>query len=93
MSQSTTKDIRSGGKVVGQVEVVTFDNLDEAQEVLGEAECLAHINSSVTIETMDKKRREITGTGSTGVRDLMKRIKEAGLLDEVKKLLGEPVSS
>ena len=93
MSQRTMKDVRSAGKVVGQVEVTTYDNLDEAQEVLGEEACVAYINKGVTIEVMDGKRREITGTGSTGVRDLMKRIKEAGLLDEVKKLLGEPVGS
>lgn len=76
MSQTVTKDVRAKGEVIGQVEITTFDNIDEAIDGLGEDKCVDLINRQNTIAVMDAKRREVTGTGSSGMRDLMKALKE-----------------
>lgn len=90
MSQVQVKDVRSGGKVIGQCSVTLFDTLDEAEDALKEEGILAYVNRGVTIETMDAKRRELTGSGSSGIRDMMKKVKEnPELFAQLKALLGE----
>ena len=76
MSQTVTKDVKAQGKVVGQVEIEVFDNLDEASDALGDEKCTALINKSHAIAEMDAVRREATGSTSTGIRALMAALKE-----------------
>ena len=75
MSQKVIKDVKSEGKVIGQVEVEVFDNLDEAEEGLGEEKCIAYINRQHSINLQDDTRRSLTGSTSTGIRDLVKALK------------------
>ena len=76
MSEKVTKDVKSKGEVVGQVEIEVFDNVDEAIDALGDEKCVALINKGHSIEKQDGVRREATGSTSTGIRELMKRVKE-----------------
>lgn len=76
MGSKVTKDVKSKGEVVGQVEIDVFDNYDEAEALLGEEKCVALINKGHSIEKQDEVRRQHTGTTSTGIRDLMGKLKE-----------------
>lgn len=88
--QTVVKDVMSEKKVVGQVEVQVFDNIDEACEILSEDKVLAYVNRAHAISIMDGKRRESTGSGSTGIRALMSKVKDnPELLAKIKELLGE----
>lgn len=69
------KDVKTEGKVIGQVEVEVYENLDEAEEGLGEEKCIAYINRQHAINLMDETRRTLTGSTSTGARDLLKALK------------------
>ena len=89
MSQKAIKDVKSEGKVIGQVEVEVFDNLDEAEEGLGEEKCIAYINRQHTINLMDETRRSISGSSSSGIRDLMKALKaDPEAFDQLKAKYG-----
>lgn len=89
MAQTVVKDVKSKGQVVGQVEVELFDNLDEAEESLGEEECVRLINKIRTIEIMDDARRKAIGGSGTGVRALMKALKERPeVIEELMERLG-----
>lgn len=83
------KDVVSDGKIVGQAEVVTFENIDEALSSLSEEICLKYINRSHTVVLMDNARRVATGGGATGVRAIMASVKnDPEKLAKVKALLG-----
>ena len=89
--QTVPKDVKSGGNVIGQVSVPVFDNLDEAEESLGEDKILAYINRQHTVSLMDAKRQEVTGTGGgTGIRAAMKKAKDdPELMAKILALVGE----
>lgn len=90
MSQQQVKDVRSGGKIIGQTTVTTYDDLDEMSESIGEERILALCNRQLTIDALDTKRRELTGTGGTGIRALSKKAKENPELEaKIKALLAE----
>lgn len=87
--QNVIKDVTSEGKVVAQVEVVVFDNIDEALESLSEEICLKYINRSHCVTLMDNKRREAAGGGATGARAIMAKLKDdPAKLAQIKELLG-----
>ena len=71
MSSKVMKDVKKGKEIVGQVEVPVFDNLDEAEEELGEQKCVEYVNRALSIELMDSKRREAAGGGFSGTRGSM----------------------
>ena len=90
MASTTLKDVRTKGEVIGQVSVTTFDSLDEAEEELGEETVLGYVNRQIVISALDNKRRELTGGASTGIRALMKKVKDdPALLARIKELVGE----
>ena len=90
MSQEVVKDVRTGGKVIGQCTVTVFDNMDEAEETLGGEEILSMVNRQRTIELMDARRRELTGGAPTGIRAIMAKAKtDPELLAKIKELVGE----
>lgn len=90
MSQTVTKDVRTKGNVIGQVQVVLYDTLDEMEEQLGDQKILTYVNRSLVIDALDAKRRELTGGASTGVRALMSKLKEdPDLMAKVRELVGE----
>lgn len=91
MSQKVTKDVKSKGTVIAQVDIEVFDNLDEAQEALGDEECTSLINRQRSIELMDAKRREVAGpAGGLGLRAIAAKLREnPDLLEKVKGILGE----
>jgi len=69
-------EVRSGGKVVGSVEYRIFSTVDEAQELLGEAECLSLINAGEKTNARNRKRSEAIGkpTKETKTLDLIQEI-------------------
>lgn len=90
MSQRIVKDVKSKGEILGQVEVTLFDDLDEAEAEIGEKDMLVYINRCITIDALDAKRRELTGGASTGIRSIMKKVKEdPDLLEKIKALVGD----
>jgi len=90
MAQSVVKDVKTKGAVIGQVSVTTFDTLDEAEEELGEEQVLGYVNRGIVIAALDNKRRELTGGATTGIRAIMKKVKDdPDLLARIKELVGE----
>ena len=90
MAQTGIRDVRTKGAVIGQVSVTTFDSLDEAEEELTDEVCLGYINRGLVIAALDNKRRELTGGASTGIRAIMKKVKDdPDLLARIKELVGE----
>lgn len=91
MSQKVTKQVKSKGAVIAEIEIEVYDNLDEAQETLGDTECVALINRQRSIEMMDAKRRDVAGpSGGLGLRAIAAKLREnPELLEKVKSILGE----
>ena len=91
MAQTVVKDVKSKGAVLGQTSITLFDTLDEAEEEIGEKDILMYVNRCITIDALDSKRRELTGgSGGTGIRDIMKKVKDnPDLLAQIKALIGE----
>jgi hypothetical protein len=90
MSQVVSKEIRSKGEVLGDINVTLFDDIDEAVEELTEETVLKFVNKQVTINAMDAERKRLTGSSSTGIRALMSKAKDnPELLEKIKALVSE----
>lgn len=62
--KSVKKDVRSGGKVIGKVEIQTFENIKEAITTLKEEKVLELVNRQNASDTMNVFRAAKTSTTS-----------------------------
>ena len=94
MSNRITKEIKSGGKLLGTLDVEVFDTIDEAEDTLGEDECVKLINRGHAVKLMDNERRKLSGGGVKEYRDALRTLKEKAkddpsVLEKLQAMAGE----
>lgn len=87
--ETVKKQVKSGGKTVAEIDVEVFDNLEEIEGFFEEDKIVDMINRTHAVNAMDAARREATGGGSTGIRELMKKLKDhPDIMAELRTKMG-----